>query len=306
METREVLLERFEKAIDLPAYLSSRGYTLAAQPSSAEHLAMNGPRGESLLLRRDLDRRIWTYVDRKHSGERGSVMTFLERREGLDPKAAMERLIACADVRRREVAEAVLYREHLNGKPADLRQAEVNHLAEVERQRSANRVLERLGIPPGEYDAWRFGSVRNEADAVRLVAEPGSGRVWISPYRPTDRKLVLVERPVDAIAYERRHGVQHACYIATGGALDDERRRRLAHLLTEIPGGMGVVLAFGRDRQGEDLASQVRALSPMLRPERQGPELGARWADQMQMEGRHARSIGRAAATGPTLDRRPA
>jgi hypothetical protein len=305
MDTRELLLERFEKTIDLPAYLSSRGYTPATQPSSADHVAMTGPGGESLQLRRDIDRGVWTYSDLKNPGDRGSVMQFLERREGLDSRAAFELLIACADQRRRDVPVAVRYREHVHNKPAELRRAETAHVVEAEHQRSANRVLERLGVAPGEFDSWRFGVVRSESDAIRLVAEPRTGNVWTSPYRPTDRKLVLVERPIDAVGYERRLGAQEACYVATGGALDAERRRRLGHVLAEIPAGTAVVLAFGRDRQGEDLAAQVRGLSPMLRSERQGPEHGARWADQMQMEGQLARSLRRGADTAPSLDRRP-
>jgi hypothetical protein len=63
---------------------------------------------------------------------------------------------------------------------------------------------------------------------------------------------------------------------------------------------MGVVLAFGRDQSGRALADEVQRLAPQVRMERQAPQLGARWADQMQLEQRHAVSL-RRENTGPAL-----
>ena len=303
MEPRDILLDRFEKAIDMPAYLASRGFELSKQQPDRDHIAMHGPKGEHVLLRKDLDRGVWTYTDVESPSQRGSVVAFLEQREGLDRKASLELLVACADERRRDVPAAVQYRDMVRAKPEDLKQAEGNHLAGVERRRAANNVLERLGVSVESFNAGRFGAVRDESDVVRLVTEPKEGKLWPSQYRPTDRKLVLVERPIDAVAYERRHGAQHTCYIATGGALDEEKKRRIAHLLAEVKNGMDVVIAYGRDRQGENLATKVRGLAPMLRMERQGPEFGSRWADQMQIEGRHARSLNRGPGTNHSLDR---
>lgn len=303
MEPRDLLLDRFEKTIDLPAYLASRGFELSKQQPDRDHIAMHGPKGEVLLLQKDLDRGVWTYTAPASPAEGGSVVTFLERREGLDRKAALELLVACADERRRDVPAAVQYRDLVRAKPDDLRHAETTHLVGAERRRGANKVLERLGVPVESFDARRFGAVRDDSEVARLITEPKQGTLWPSQYRPTDRKLVLVERPIDAVAYERRCGAQQACYIATGGTLDEEKKRRLAHVLAEVRGGIEVVIGYGRDRQGEDLAAQVRGLSPMLHMERQGPEFGARWADQMQVEARHDRSLKRGAGAGRALDR---
>lgn len=104
---------------------------------------------------------------------------------------------------------------------------------------------------------------------------------------------MLIERPLDAIAYERAHGRQQVRYLATGTKPDDEQRRKLAHVLAAVPAGTSVVLAFGRDDAGRRIAAEVQALAPRVRMERHAPELGARWADQMQLERRHALSIRR-------------
>jgi hypothetical protein len=80
----------------------------------------------------------------------------------------------------------------------------------------------------------------------------------------------------------------------TGSQPEPDTLRKIAHVLAELPPGMTVVLAFGRDERGRELAEQVRQLAPALRMEREGPQLGARWGDQMQLQQRHARSLTRA------------
>src|SRR5207302_3830332 len=136
---------------------------------------------------------------------------------------------------------------------------------------------DRLGVQRGTLDEWRFGAVKRDADVTRLVVEPSE--LWASKYRPADKAVVLVERPIDAIAYERAHGRQAVCYLATGTKPEDEQRRKLAHILAEVPGGPSVVLAFGRDDAGRRMAAEVQALAPLVRMERHAPQLGARWAD---------------------------
>jgi len=154
----------------------------------------------------------------------------------------------------------------------------------------------RASVEVGEEVVYLTMSLRNVGSGMAVIhawwAEPSPGFLSPSRYKATDRKLVLVERPIDAVAFEARHGRQEACYIATGSALDPERKRRLAHVLAEAR-GVEVVLAYGRDRRGEELAAEVQALAPLSRFERRGPDIAVRWADQMQLEARHARSLGR-------------
>ena len=159
MDSHEMLVARFERALDLPAYLESRGFRLAETGNkSLEHIAMEGPGGETLLMQKDATRNVWTYTDPESPGARRTAVTFLERHEGLDRQASLELLIACVDERRRDVPAAVHYREHMRAMPDDLRQARADHLAEVERNRDANKGFECLGIDPRGFDAWRFGT----------------------------------------------------------------------------------------------------------------------------------------------------
>jgi hypothetical protein len=298
MDVQQELLERFTKSIDLPAFAWQQGFRLSAdqQPGS---LRMEHPRtGEAMLVEHDLDRG-WRYRMVDDPQQRGSVVDFLARREGVTRTECLGRLAGCADtISGRSSQEADRYRAVLRERPEALEHARRVHEAEKLQERAAGRMLERLGVPRGALDELRFGAVRREADALALTTEPEC--LWASRYRKSDRAIVLVERPIDAVAYERAIGKQGVCYVATGGRLNDEKQTRLRHLLADVPAGVTVVLAFGRDQAGRALADEVQRLAPKVTMERQTPQLGARWADQMQLEQRHSLSL-RRAEMGRTL-----
>ena len=137
--------------------------------------------------------------------------------------------------------EGRAYREARRRKPDELWRAEERHIAARCVAREALRSLENLGVARGTLDEWRFGSVRDGRDVQRLLADPTT--LEHSRYRPTDRLLVLIERPIDAVAYERAHGQQRACYVYTGDRPDREARRKTP---TSSPTGRVVWRSFSR------------------------------------------------------------
>jgi hypothetical protein len=294
MDVQDELLQRFGRAVDLPAYLGSRGFVLSEHQEPGR-IGMTSPgTGEKLLLEKDVERGGWTYVNAVDPSDRGTVADFIARRDGLTRSACIDRLAACCDERGRGSPEAARYRAFLRNLPEDLARATKEHERDQRAELAVAASLDRFGVERGTLDEWRFGAVKQDRDVAALVSEPRA--LWASRYRPEDRGVVLVERPIDAIAYERAHGRQAVCYLATGSSPDDEQRRKLAHVLAEVPDGTKVVVAFGRDEAGRRLAAEVQALAPLVRMERHAPELGARWADQMQLERRHALSLQRPGA----------
>jgi len=291
MDVHEELLERFARMIDLPGYLGARGFVLGETRERDQITMTNAATREMLRLEKDVERGGWTYASTSDPSDRGNVADFIVRRDGLARKACIDRLALCCDERGLGSAEAQRYRAYLRTMPSELVRATRAHEQAKLEELAAARTLERFGVPRGTLDESRFGAVKRNADVTKLVGEPRE--LWASKYRPGDRAVVLVERPIDAIAYERAHGRQSVCYVATGTKPDDEQRRKLAHVLAEVPSGTKVVLAFGRDDAGKQLAAEVQALAPLARMERHAPEFGARWADQMQLERRHALSMQR-------------
>jgi Toprim-like len=286
------LLVRFSKEVDLPAYLGQRGYEVVADARNAAYIAMaHRTSGQILLVAREAEGRAWTYKSAIDPRDRGSVADYLERHERLSKPAALERVVACLDPRRRDVPEAERYRAYLHDKPRALVEAESRHALAVRERSEALKALARVGIRTSAMPEWRVGGL--EGGAVdKIFSEPAE--IWASRYKPTDKKLIIAERPIDAISYGQARGERDACYLAIGGGLTPTRRTQIAHLLADLPAGISVVIACGRDRAGRQLATEVQSLAPQIKMERAQPEFGARWNDQVQLEDRHARSLRRA------------
>ena len=283
-------LERLEPQVDLPAWLLARGFELAPGNTDPTCVALTNSSLEVYNLRKDPDRGAWTYVNTANPSDRGTVVDFMVRHDGATLAACVDRLAGCV-TRSHLTPEGIAYQQTLRQHASTLDRLQTTHIAAVNAERSALRQLEHLGVDCSRYDQSRFGPVRSEQDVAALLRDPPA--LAHSRFRATDRQVVLVERPIDALAYERAHGRQEACYIYTGDNPSGDSKRKIAHLLADLPDGMQVVLALGRDRRGDELASQLAKLAPNLRTERQKPQLGARWADQMQMEHRHRRSLQR-------------
>lgn len=262
MAVDDELLERFAKAIDVPAFLWQQGFRVPQEREPGQ-LRMTHPiSGETLVLELD-PQRGWTYASDDRQAQRGSIADYLIRREGITREQCLERLVACADQQGERSDEAARYRAVLRERPVPLETARREHEQARIAEQAARRVLERCGVPDGRIDEARFGRARCEEHAIKLTSEPAT--LWASRYRPGDTVIVLVERPIDAIAYERTAGKGKACYIATGSDLNDTARRQLAHILAEAPARVGVVLAFGGDQTGRQLAGDIRGLAPTVR-----------------------------------------
>ena len=294
---RDSLIERVENQVDLPAYLVARGFYLAPAQLEPRQLSMIGPAGETVHLRKDPDRGAWSYMNARDPTERGSVVDFVIRRDGVTLDGAVDKLVGCI-YRGSKSREALSYREALRHRTKAHQDAEAMHVVAMKAERESARSLERLGVDRGTFDEWRFGEAKTNDDVVRLLRNPVT--LDHSRYRPTDRALVLVERPIDAVAYERAHGRQQACYVYTGDNPDPAKKHQIAQLLSGAPAGIKVVLAFGRGQRGHDLAEDIGRLAAAHKPQRHPPEIGGRWSDQMQIEQRHRHALSR---RKPSLER---
>ena len=146
---------------------------------------------------------------------------------------------------------------------------------------AAHKLLRRFGIRVEGVDHWRFGRAHSANDVSRVLAAPTE--LWMSRFRPTDNKLVFVERPIDALSYEQANGDQSACYIAVGSLLP-RQRQMIGHVLRELPSGVSVVLAFGNHDNGRLLADQVRAAARGLPVIRHCPDVGVSWNDHVRTQ----------------------
>lgn len=301
MAIEQELLNRYERNIDLPAYLQSRGYSLQPSPPDHRFIQMADPTGHPIILAKSPDTGGWAYANPADPADRGTLADYLHRHEGLTPSAALTRVTACLDASRRDVPEAITYRTALSRKPEPLRRAEHEHDVVIANRGAATKALARAGLAPDSIDESRLGPIRGLADYARLTSEPLSGELWASRYKETDRRVVIAERPIDAIGSAQHRRDKDASCLAVGATLDSAQRRRLAHVLAELPPGVSVVLAFGNSAHGRDLAAQVQALAPMVKMDHAPPALPGRWGDHLQLHQRHQADLTRRAA--PALGR---
>jgi hypothetical protein len=288
---RANLLARLEKQIDLPAWVIAQGFHLSPVQKDLTKIAFANRHGETLLLTKDVEKRSWSYQTDREPIERGTVVDLMVRRDAISLDDCVNRMAACIDpskqVRDREPAA---YREALADRDNTLRRAVARHVATMTLEQAAERQLEGLGVVRGTFDNWRFGPAGAVLEDPKTLAH--------SRYRAGDRAMVFVERPIDAIAYERAHGKQHATYVYTGDNPSDEAKRKIAHIIADAPPGLTIVAAHARDRRGATLSEEIAELAGRRTVERRPPEFGNRWADQMQIEQRHRESLER-------LHRRP-
>jgi hypothetical protein len=170
------LLARFSNEVDLPAYLGQRGFEVVADARNAAYIAMaHRTSGQILLVAREADGRAWTYKSATDPRDRGSVADYLERHERLSKPAALERVVACLDARRRDVPEAERYRAYLHDKPRALVEAESRHAVAVRERSEALKALARVGIRTSAMPEWRVGGL--EGGAVdKIFSEPAE--IW--------------------------------------------------------------------------------------------------------------------------------
>ena len=286
-QVRTSLLERLEKQINLPAWVVAQGFHLSVVQKDPTKLAFADRQGDTLLLTKDLSAGRWLYQTDREPIERGTVVDLMVRRDASSLDECVDRMAACVDLSK-QTREAAKYREA--SAEDTLRRAVERHVAAQSVERDAEKGLEGLGLERGAFDRWRFGR-------ASLVLKDPDGLAH-SKCRERDRAIVIVERPIDAIAYERTHGKQHAMYIYVGDNPSDQTKRNLAHIIADAPGNLTVVAALAKDRRGAALAEEIAEMAGRRPVERRPPEFGNRWADQMQIEGRHRASLAR-------LHRRP-
>ena len=137
MNVEDQLMARFAKQIDLPAYLSQRGYdfagTVRGQDSAAGFtvgIVMRNVDREPpmLLLSRDSERGGWAFTHPTNPDGPGSAAEYLLRHEKLSRSASLERLAACLNRSRRDVPEAERYRACVADKPLPLRRERLHSL----------------------------------------------------------------------------------------------------------------------------------------------------------------------------------
>ena len=157
---------------------------------------------------------------------------------------------------------------------------------------------------PHATDTWfdwsKDASVGKNCEEVSRNHESlsdGAERSFWSSQRPQElKRVVVVERALDALSYHQLNPDEHTLYLSTGGGpLSPEQKKTIAAgdvlgLLAHHPGDtvrtnpdVTVVAAFGNSKVGAQLARELKECLPAdLKYERNAPTHGRHWNDALQ------------------------
>ena len=315
-------LDFFKRAVNLIDLATTFGYAvdLRCGSAAAASVAMDHPvTGDKIVIRRDRDGH-WTYFSIRDERDNGTVVDFLQWRRRLTIGGTRQELRRWLSIERR-----------VSPRSRDLRpRPRVNSAAVAARYETARETrlpnyLAARGLVPATLADARFrGTFRvDRRDNVlfphlaedRVVgfeikgpgytgfASGGRKTAWCSNIFHDDKRLVIVEGPIDALSYHQVLADRAARYLSTGGAPGRTQLEFIRDRIRQLGSGAELVLATDVDAAGERLAEQLGALVTGVPARRARPPAGKDWNDVLRLVGRNDRGTGLVEKHCPLPDR---
>ena len=282
-------LERFKTEINLSQVAASFGWTIDTRKTgkSERYVVMRSGR-DVIVITRKQGSGHWVFFRSGANGDGagGSVIDFVQSAQGLNlgQVRAWCRRWSGED---RHVPPAAYVR--------DLTPSDGNAAAALAEWEAAERIdvhpyLTERGISPEIQLSGRFrGTFRVDVrgnvclsyvdDAGEICgvekrnrpARPGlpswksytngaAKGLWLSRRIPEVQRLVVVESPLDAMAFEQMHGNGHGRYVATGGSYGPAQGEVLTRVIESLIPGLLVMVATDNDAGGHKMGDQITGL----------------------------------------------
>lgn len=150
--------------------------------------------------------------------------------------------------------------------------------------------LNERGVRPETHNAEPFREAwKASGRELRYVQPSDTGELWVSARPDPLRRVVVAERPIDAMSYHQLEPRDDTMYVALRPgvtALAADARGYLRHL---VEGGrLSVVAAFSNTAEGSALKRQLRDVVEAvgLEVEPRAPTHGKTWNDTLQLRER--------------------
>lgn len=289
-------LEGFKTGVNLSEFAAARGYALDRRESSRNSAVMRHPDGDKIVIARH-EGGTWVYFSVRDGGDNGTVIDFLQHRDGGSLGEVRKTLRAWSGSARPSVPEITFVRDLF---PISRDRAAV--MAAWERARVCLSLpylsdrglgLSVLGLPLftgcvrvdernnalfPHYDREGLCGFEIKNRDFTGFAAGGVKGLWYSRARTTDARLVLTESAIDAMSFHVLQGDDRTRYMSTGGSLNPQQPALLRSAMEKLPPGGVVYLGFDNDEGGEKLAEEVQAFAPSGRDVRRVlPEGGKDW-----------------------------
>lgn len=290
-------LERFKREINLTEFAVTLGYLIDRKESSKGSIVMRHQEGDKVIISRH-EGGHWTYFSVRESRDHGTIVDFLQFREGINLGGVRKRL--------RPWISGVAIRPDVSLYAGEVHQTVKDRAAVLEawseaRVTTGNRYLTFRGINGQTLKDSRFaGSVRQDRRGNTLFAHcdqegltgyeiknfeftgfarHGEKAVWRSAANRLDNRLVMVEAALDGLSYHQLMPDHGTRYISIAGQISPHQLEVVRAEISSMAVGSTIVLGFDHDHEGELFALRFRNLVPGYHYLRHAPDSGKDWND---------------------------
>lgn len=264
----------FKTQIDLRSYAAAHGYAIDKRDSWGSSAVMRHPAGDKIIIKRGQDNH-WIYCSVRNDLDRGSIIDFVQYREGLSlgavrkalrpwigqqpvavptfpplAKTPKDRIRVETEYAKMQEALRHPYLENERALPASL----------LESERFAGRVrIDARGnavFPHFAADVLCGYEIRNSG--FKGYSAGGSKGLWLSHEWPDDVRLIFFESAIDALSHAALFPDERARYASIGGKPSPHQADLIKAAIAKMPVGSEIVSAMDNDADGAKLAEVVR------------------------------------------------
>jgi len=288
MTSRDEELHQFKTGINLSELAAAYGFEIDRRSTSRNSVAMKHADGEKLILGMDGD--TWVYFA-VHGGHRGTVIDFIQARDGLNlgqvrrvlrswlgvgdgrgsSPTALPRPAASAFVKKLDAVKVDLdavqreynVAEDVEGHHPYLCDQRAIPAALLASDRFAGRVrIDRRGnalFPHWNADKRLCGfEIKN--DGFTGYAKHGTKGLWCSHGHDGDRRLIAAETAIDALSHAAIKGYADGRFFSIAGQMNPQQPGLLHRAIRQLPTESQVVLAVDHDDGGDQLIEHLRPI----------------------------------------------
>lgn len=280
-------LEQFKREINLVEYAESQGYEINFRESRRASTVMRHQAGDKIIVATDQDGH-GIYFSVRDGADSGSIIDFVQRRQGLNLGQVRKELRPWAGTRR--TAQPV--RKPVADRPAkpeassrDRQQVLRVWMHMHPQPQGGHPYLLSRGLSAETLEDPRFvNMVRSDGrgnavfphfdrggitgyelknDGFTGFAKDGEKSLWYSSNIMTAKRVVICESAIDCMSHAQCTGDTDTAYLSVGGQPSVEQWRLIERAVTKVQErGDQVVLATDADEVGDNLARIIGGLAP--------------------------------------------
>ena len=301
---RKQELERFKTEINLVEYAQSQGYQYISQASSRNSAVLRHDNGDKIVVATDTDGH-GVYFSIINDADNGTIIDFIQNRRNVGLKQIRQELRNCHELPRTQPDK---YIPRDKPQPVSRDRLSVIKAASSFQVAHKHPYLEKRGISQSILKSDRFiGTVAtdNRGNAIfphydgdgltgftaknnnyTGFSKGGTKALWRSKQESGDRRLVIVESPIDAMSYHQLFTDKNpnTRYISTGGTVSSSQLELTLAAMAEMTNlGGEIVIATDNDMAGNKLAQTFASIAPsQSKISRTYPKQSKDWNELLQ------------------------